>query len=402
MSLRIKLIFVPLHNIDCEGLIYYQLCKGRTVKSITSGIRIQSCEWDDVSKSIKLSDCNKVRKQNLFWLNKTLKWDTNRILQVAKSTMDISRLDSLNKIIDEYNRLSHEGSFSRFICELSRHYIDLGQVSTGDGYLSAHNSFMRFTENHDVPLDGIDSSLIQHYESWLLHVANVQHNTSSFYMRKLRSAYNIAVEMGLTPQRNPFRKVYTGKAKTAKRAISVETIRLLKRLDLKESPNEELARDLFLFSFYTRGMSFIDMAYLKEENIHDGYITYRRHKTGQTLSIKWESCMEEIVNKHNSKSDKYLLPIITSNNDSRGEYKRMQYKINYALRCLSGKNNIKPSITMYVARHSWASIAKSHNIPIQVISEGMGHDSERTTLIYLSSINASEVDKANFKILQAI
>ena len=59
-------------------------------------------------------------------------------------------------------------------------------------------------------------------------------------------------------------------------------------------------------------------------------------------------------------------------------------------------------LTMYVARHSWASAAKAKGIPVSVISEGMGHDSESTTQIYLASLDTSIVDSANSIILNSL
>ena len=117
-------------------------------------------------------------------------------------------------------------------------------------------------------------------------------------MRNLRAVYNQAVEKDLVKQCNPFRHVYTGIAKTLKRALPLKTLQQIKNLNLENTPSLEFARDMFLFSFYTRGMSFIDMAFLKTDDIKYGTLYYRRHKTGQMLQIKWERCMQEIVDKY--------------------------------------------------------------------------------------------------------
>lgn len=113
-------------------------------------------------------------------------------------------------------------------------------------------------------------------------------------MRILKAVYNRAVENGLTGQ-NLFKSVYTGVEKTLKRAIHLNDIRRIKRLDLSLKPHLDFARDMFLFYFYTRGMSFVDMAYLKKGDIANGILTYRRKKTGQQLFIRWEKCMQEII-----------------------------------------------------------------------------------------------------------
>lgn len=286
--------------------------------------------------------------------------------------------------------------------QLISRYQANGQLRTAETYATAFRSFMRFSHGEDVPLDDIEPLLIRQYESWLLHTVGVTSNTSSFYMRKLRAAYNVAVERGLTEQRNPFRNVYTGKTKTAKRAVALSVIRRIRSLDLSDAPFLQLSCDLFLFSFYTRGMSFIDIAHLKKSNLQAGFLVYRRQKTGQQLTIRWEACMQELVKRYEEITGSYLLPIIMDEYDERGQYKRMQYRVNYALKQVSKRAGITPSLTMYVARHSWASIAYSQNVPLTIISEGMGHDSEQTTRIYLASLETSVIDKANKSILDAL
>ena len=226
-------------------------------------------------------------------------------------------------------------------------------------------------------------------------------NTVSFYMRILRATYNRAVDKGVIRQRFPFKHVYTGVEKTVKRAISFKVIRQLKEMDLSHSQSMEFARDMFMFSFYTRGMSFVDMAFLKKTDLNNGMLTYRRKKTGQLLSIRWEKCMQDIVDKYPGNFSTYLLPIIIHiRKDERLQYKNSICLVNRRLKEIGKKLGLVHPLTMYVARHSWASIAKTKNISIGIISEAMGHDSETTTQIYLSSIQTNQIDNANRNILK--
>ena len=227
-------------------------------------------------------------------------------------------------------------------------------------------------------------------------------NTTSFYMRKIRALYNKAVEQGLTPDLRPFKKVYTGVAKTTKRAITINDMRKIKNLQL-DDPMLEYARDMFLFSFYTRGMAFVDMAYLRKDDIRDNILTYHRKKTGQQLTIRWEPNMQKIAARYPSKSGYYLLPIIhTQNGKERNQYRHVQTLINESLKTLGEMVGIDQKFTMYVARHSWASIARQMGVPLNVISHGMGHSNEKTTEIYLKSVDMTIVDEANQKILKEL
>ena len=114
--------------------------------------------------------------------------------------------------------------------------------------------------------------------------------------------------------------------------------------------------------------------------------------------------MQEIVNKYDTSSSNYLLPIIKPCNeiDERKQYIYAAHNINRSLKIIGKKLGLSVSLTLYVARHAWASIAKSKNVPLSVISEGMGHDSEATTRIYLASLDTMAIDRANSMILKSL
>ena len=293
-----------------------------------------------------------------------------------------------------------------------------GQYRTSLHYKATLNSFKRYRDDKDIALCEIDAEEMRSYEAYLHHTAEVCSNTSSFYLRILRATYNKAVAKGLTPQQHPFKEVYTGIAKTRKRAISTENVSQMKRLDSVKNltPKEEMARDAFLMSFYLRGISFIDLAHLRKSNLKDGYLHYTRSKTRQRLTIRWEKDMQELMEKYQAQtaSSPYLFPfLIDDGNRSQNKtidkkkeevrlYHNAEARISYHLRKLGDKIGIKGKLTLYVARHSWATTARGNDISMSVISEALGHHSETTTQIYLNSIKSSEVDDANAQILAAL
>lgn len=287
-----------------------------------------------------------------------------------------------------------------YIEQIIKELEDNRQISTAANYKSTLKSFKRFRNGKNIALSKINDKVIQQYEAYLKN-EGIKMNTVSFYMRVMRAVYNRAVEDGLAAEKQLFKNVYTGIDKTEKRAVPLQTIKAIKELYM---PSRALhfARDMFLFSFYTRGMSFVDMAYLKKTDLENGILTYKRRKTKQQLSIKWEKCMQDIVNKWPSYNE-YLLPIITTaGKDERTQYKSCQKNVNQQLRKISKMLKMRKGITMYVARHSWASIAKNMNIPLGVISDSMGHTSLKTTQIYLSAIDMDIINKANLKIIKRI
>ncbi len=275
-----------------------------------------------------------------------------------------------------------------------------GQYRTAETYRTTLNSFRRFRHETDLDFDELDPTLLADYEFYLRR-SGITPNSVAFYLKRLRAVYNKAVEEGVTEDRYPFRKVSTTSEKTVKRAIPLKAIRQLKELDLSHCPSKRFARDMFLFSFYTRGMSFVDIALLQKEDLKNGILSYRRRKTGQALTMRWEPCMQRIAAAYASPDDSpYLLSIIREPaQDIPRQCHNALTLINRHLKDLGRSIGLALPLTMYVARHSWASIARHEGIPLSVISEGMGHTSERTTRIYLASLETQVIDRANKKIL---
>lgn len=290
-------------------------------------------------------------------------------------------------------------SFFQFMQDEIKRLEELDKIRTSETYAATFRSICSFRSGNDLTWDEIDEEETLRYEAYLKRNGKSM-NTVSFYMRIFRAVYNRAVERGLTPQRYPFRHVYTGIGKTRKRAVTLDVIKRLKYLQLPLNSSLDFARDMFLFSFYTRGMSFIDMAYLKKKDLKDGVLVYRRRKTGQQLCIRWEKCMQDIIEKYPLTETGYLLPIITRQGDERRQYINAIHLVNCKLKEMPLHTFRALRLSMYVARHSWASIALRQHIPLSVISESMGHESESTTRIYLASLDNSVIDQANARILK--
>lgn len=398
----VKVKFRPSSVNGKEGSIYYQVIHNRAVRQITADLYVNESEWDNKKSAVKISEwASSNRRQYLQSVTERIQWDTKRLKAI------IAFLDKQNKdyttddIVGKFNATTNEQSLSGFMQGIINQLKRLNRIRTSETHAATLSSFMKFRDGQDILLCEIDGDMIMLYEAWLKANGNCP-NTTSFYMRILRAVYNRAVEKELTEQRHPFKYVYTGIDKTVKRAVPLKAVKRIKELDLTLKPHLDYARDMFLFSFYTRGMSFIDMAYLRKSDLKNGILTYRRRKTGQQLTIKWEMCMEKIVTKYaGCSATQYLLPIITNPlADERKQYRNALCRVNVALKEVARLANLSIPLTMYCARHGWASAAKSKNIPISVISEGMGHDSEETTRIYLASLDSNMIDKANSLILK--
>ncbi len=385
-----------------EGTLFYQVIHNRVTRQASTGYKLYPHEWDAATaETVILPDAGDNRRDYLVSLRNTLRDGVKRLKSIISRFEHAGKAYTAGDVLERY-LASDAGGFMGFTYDVIRQLEQAGKPRTAERYTAILKSFRRFLGENDVPLDEVDSDLMARYEDYL-RSGGVCPNTSSYYLRGLRAIYNRAVERDLTVQRCPFKHVYTGIGKTVKRAVPLKVIRQIRDLDLCSSPAMDYARDMFLFSFYTRGMSFVDMAYLKKKDLRNGVLTYRRQKTGRLLAIKWERPMQEIVEKYDGSGTSYLLPIIKDTaRDARRQYLNAGHLANGKLKEIGRMLELRMPLTMYVARHAWASIAKSCRIPLPVISEGMGHGSESTTRIYLASLDASEIDKANKSILKML
>ncbi len=397
----VKLKFRPSTSQENEGSLVFQLIHERTVRRIKSEYKIYKDEWDGAAGQIILPPASSPRHAHLAVVSTHLEWEMQRLRKIAdeleQSGGDWSLEDVARRFVPSTDT-SH--SVFNFIHAQVQRKRQLGKARSSETYQTTLNSFMRFRKGMDLTFAMINGEMMELYEAEMLG-QGLSRNTTSFYMRILRTNYRMAVEKGLTQDVRPFKHVYCGKDKTVKRCISFAEIKRIKGLDLSQQPVLDYARDVFLFSFYTRGMSFIDMAYLKKKDLKNGYLSYRRKKTGQLLTIEWTAQMEAILEKYEANDTQYLLPIITKEDGTeRNQYLSQMRKINRKLKVISTYAKLAVPLSLYYSRHSWATIARGKDIPLAVISEGLGHNSEVTTQIYLDSIKSCEVDKANRKIMK--
>lgn len=396
----VKVKFRPSTVEGRPGTIVYFVTHRRIVRQITTGYKVFPHEWDDKQLRLVVTSAGE-RTAVVQAVAQRIRRDMNRLDKIINGLNCGKRAFATDEIVRLFHEAERETSFFEFMAEVIFQLERLGKERTAENYTTALNSFKRFRNGNDITLNEIDSDLMTEYEAYLKS-HGVAMNTVSFYNRILRAVYNRAVEKEMTVQRYPFKHVYTGIDKTVKRALPLKIIRRIKELDLSFKSSLDFARDMFLFSFYTRGMSFIDMAYLKKKDLQNGILSYRRRKTGQQLFIKWEKSMQEIIDKYPVNENGYLLPIIKTDRNERLQYRNALRLVNNKLKEISVSIGLQARLTMYVSRHSWASIAKSQNIPLSVISAGMGHDSENTTQIYLASLDNSTIDKANNLILKKL
>jgi site-specific recombinase XerD len=397
MSTSIKFKFKPSRIEGKEGIICVQLIHNRRAKLLRTRFHLFPAEWDRRRNTV-ITAAGKTpaeRQVHLLSIQAGLEATAKQLREHIR-LLERKGDYTVEELAGVYARNSFSGYFFAFADFTVQHLKNTNRRKTATLLQSVKTSFEHFLGGRDMLIDRIDGDLMRDYQTWLKS-AGLTKNSVACYMRVLRSLYNQAVGKHLTIQKNPFTRIVTAIDKTVKRAISEEDLMRLKNTNLSPFPNLALTRDLFMFSFYMRGISFVDMANLLKSNLKNGYIHYARSKTSQTLTIKIEPCMQQIIDRHQTHTiDNYLLPIYTARSrDSNSQLR----KYNKRLRRIAAILVLQQPLSSYVSRHTWATLALRKGIPVEVISESMGHENETTTRIYLASLNQNVIDKANGKII---
>ena len=372
-----------------SGVIYYQITHNRRTQHITTKLKVHPTEWDADECEMVISAPSRSMIQNR--IDSDVAFLRRVIADLDSSGMDYYVEDIVNRYKSPQSHI--------LVLDYMRTQIEqlraTNRLETAKNYEMTMCSFGEFLGDVHLPLSALTEQVITDYNSFLIQRGLVR-NSVSFYMRVLRAIYNKAVRQKLIEQ-HLFTEVYTGIDRTRKRAVSESIIVQLHRLELETGTTLALCRDIFIFSYCTRGMAFVDIAYLKKSNLQNGMICYARRKTGQLLSVRIEPSIQRIIDRYSDTESPYVFPILNSL-DANEAYEQYQVALNTHNRLLSRLSEMLGcgcKLTSYTSRHSWATTARNHNVPISVISQGMGHTSEQTTQIYLTMLENSVIDDAN-------
>lgn len=371
-----------------------QVIRDRRKREIYTPYRLKVQEFDPQSESALPVSRSKKRFAEIREINEHLiyiKEEFGKIAELLASRGDYTCED----IINAFKSRNDLNCFFVYAANKITELENIGKDGTAANYRSAVNAFGRFLGNRELSFADITRKLIENFMDFQIRQGNSS-NTVTFYVKQLCAIYNKADDDGYVHVAyNPFQKVKLKSCKTPKRAISPEEIAKIAALELTgKHKHLQLARDLFLFSLYTRGMSFVDMCYLRKSDIRGNMLYYYRRKTRQLLQIRIEPALRALLHKYADEHSTYLLPMLRGDDSYKG-YRYIQRRLNKRIRQIGELLGFDSPLTFYVARHTWATLAHEKGIPVSVISEGMGHTSEKTTHIYLAGLNHQVIDKAN-------
>ena len=386
-------------------------------KYINTGYRLRKRDWDDVNNKIKRSFPNS-QKAN-FKLSK-LWMIASEVISYPKETLKTLSANDLYLLINQKHTEQEEGTFEALKGIYATKIKEYGSVvvkeryenakrhSSAEKLRSAIKAFLKFHGNDELSFKEIDEDFLVRMEVyWLGKGCGL--GGLAIHMQAIRTLYNIAIKdktTELTLADYPFGNYGYSikKVRSKKRALDQEDIERIMALDYEEGSDEWHHRNYFLFSFYTRGMNFKDLAFLKPNNFNKGYVFYQRAKTKRKGSVKEFKIKLidkaiDILNYYlkDQKPQEYVFPILNYSDDANSlemykHYRRRSQNYNRKLKTIGKDAEIPNPLTSYVARHSFASIGLSKKIAPRALSEMLGHTDTAMSENYFKELDSSILD----------
>ncbi|MBK8245063.1 MAG: site-specific integrase [Saprospiraceae bacterium] len=375
--------------------IKFRIIINRKSFHISAGFNVEASYWLEVKQQIST---RYTLLGNVTRLNNFLQREKSRILDKLLELQESGKLDRLSFPVIKQLILqkSAETLTLHYISLIIKDLEDAKKFGNAKVYTTLLRSISDFVSKKEFPLNQINYRWLKKYEIWYLSKGN-SINGLGIKLRTLRAVINQAIKTEkLTQDMYAFKDYPIKHEETRKRAISREDLIKILHFEPK-TQRQTRAKDYFLISFYLMGASFVDIAMLKIKNIIQDRIEYKRQKTGKLHSIPLSKPLIEIIDKYRNgkKDNEYILNVVKSI-DPKIQLKQISDELrryNKSLKEIGKICEIESSISSYVARHSYATSAKKLGVPISVISESLGHNTEKTTQIYLDSFENDVVDK---------
>lgn len=406
------------------GVLFLRIIHNRRYRDIGRGYVVSQDEWDPRQRTIKLPGKDPARTSRLQSISEAMKDDNTRMDSII-ALLSAHGEYTPDDIVVRFRATRQENTMLSYTAILKEYLTADDRHRTARAYISAAKSLVSFT-GKDIPLGEITAALIRAYERYLFD-KGLKMNTVSFYMRNLRAIYYRAVKAGIITRQpnNPFEDVYTGVFETRRRSLdhgqmnrltALESVlnRKLRDRGRSEERDQQVeylqtlrlkeALMYFMFAFHSRGMSFVDLAYLRKSDLSGDTLIYKRRKTGFFMEVKVTRPMKKIINhfKKQTGGSPYVFPIIRDETDHRRQYETGLSLQNRLLKTLAGMACIYKTLSTHVARHTWATMAKRMGYSIPVISEGLGHRDTKVTSIYLDSFGKSTLDELSTRLSKAV
>jgi integrase len=386
-----------------EHPLMIRVCKDKKKIYKSLGISVNAKDWDfkkeEPRKTCPNRDLilNRVEQKKIEYRNKILELNCLNKNFTARSVINTVDKPTKNINVKEF--------FDEIVKRLKLEKR-LGNAST---YKDTLSSMTRFAKCLDIPFQDIDLPWLKQYETWM-RSNDCSENTMGFHFRALRSAFNLAIEDNVIKKDYyPFDRFKVSRFSKATRKRAITKIEMKKIIDLDMStltnyysPYLQFSKDLFIFSYLGCGINFSDIANLKYSNVSENRIFYERQKTGKQINFQIQPMSLEIMERYKSNSfelDDYIFPILEKNFHITAQQKfdriqKVTKGVNDTLKKIGKQIGLTIPLTTYVARHTFATVLKRSGVNTSIISESLGHSSEKITQTYLDSFENSQMDEA--------
>lgn len=394
MSETVKVVCYKYKTLsNGESPLMIRVCKNGKKKYQSLGISIKVEQWDFKANQPKAKCPN--RDRIILLINE-------KISEIQKAALD-------KKIAgkDFTATTLIESTTNKTTCKtVGEYYLTYIQILKKENRIRyagmfevSYSSFIKFNKHLDIPFSDIDVAWLKKYEMWMKE-QTLSISTISTRIRHLRAVFNLAIaEHAIKNDCYPFHtyKVSKLNRRTAKRAISKKDVLKIMKCQ-GNTPMECLAIDIFVFSYLNAGINFIDIAKLKHSNIIGNQLIYNREKTKKLINVPLQQQAIEIITKYKNDKSPYLFPVLTPFHKTEiqiaNRLHKVLAKINKHLKEIGKKLKLPIPLTTYVARHSYATVLKRAGVSTSIISESLGHSSEKITQVYLDSFNNEQINEA--------
>lgn len=393
-------------SVDGKAHVKISLSHNKTSALIPTSVLIKPEYWDPGDKNTEphvKKTCPGYKAKNTLLESKLsafsdciLLMEQNRELGKYRTATELKKA-----VLQEI-----EGESSMSFTEYYRQHIEkLQNAGTKRNRTETFAKLNKFTDGKPVQFSDINARWLQDFDRFM---SDLKVNARSVHMRNIRAVLNDAIDDEVVGEMNPFRRFKIKQEATRKRSLTIDQLRQLRDHDCE--PEQRQYRDIFMLIFYLRGINIGDLCNLKEIT-PEGYVEYRRAKTGRLFKVKVEPEAREIIKRYRGK--KYLLNIL----DRYKDYKNYLHRLNKNLKEIGSTKIVKdkvgklrkkektglfPDLSTYWARHTFASLAVNIGIPIETVSAALGHEvGSRVTAIYVA-FDQKKIDEANRKVLNAL
>ncbi len=387
-------------NEKGEFPVYLLIMQKRKVKWIALNFYAKPEQWDD-EKGLP------TRKHPLYTEIKTFlekkKADISNILWQSKN---LDKPLTIDQLVNKINlATANKGAdLFKYFDQTYERLIDTGRVGYAHVFRETKRQLVNYTGKEEFSFYDLNFQFLTLWEEWILK-RGVSMNSCFVFLRTLKTLVNNARKEEIVDEFfNPFKDysfIKFRRITTRKKALSKFSIDNFKALNFDPDTTLFKTRLYYLFSYYCRGINFRDMAYLRWSDISDNCIRYVRLKTKKAYIIRLEPETNEILNhfkKYQTSRNSFIFPILAEFHEKPlqqdNRIKKILKVVNKDLKEIAGLLNINDDFTFYSARHTFATVSKKAGVPTAIISEALGHDTERTTNIYLDSFDKEDLDNA--------